>query len=161
MYPSVLKTFISKFDIINQKRPISPSNIEINISNNSLDSNKINGTISIKNNLGENDIIIFESKLSIAEDILIFKTQYQSQGQIKEETDTFTIINIPQNNYSSPKTKYLFHIISGKIIQAYRVGKKYKFENGISESLSKFNMENKEVSNMMNNVYENNSNRKR
>ena len=48
MYPSVLKTFISKFEFINQKRTISPSNIEINISSNTLDSNKINGTITIK-----------------------------------------------------------------------------------------------------------------
>ena len=161
MYPSVLKTFISKFEFINQKRTISPSNIEINISSNTLDSNKINGTISIKNNSDETDIIIFESKLSITEDILIFKTQYQSQKKIQEEIDTFTIINTFQNNYSSPKTKYLFHITNGKILQAYRVSKKYKFENGISESLSKFNMENKEVSKMITNVYETNVNRKR
>lgn len=160
MYPNILKNFISKFVFLTTKLNLS-SKIEIKISENETEKNKICGTINIQHISGEKETIIFESIYSKTEDILIFKTKYQYGGKLTEEIDTFSIIKDNQTKYSNPKTKYLFHLANGKIIQAYRVGKNYKFENGIGESLSRFNIENKEVSNMINNIYINNTNKKR
>lgn len=151
MYPNTLKSFISRFSYFKQKIDLIQQNFEINILNNEQD--KVTGTIIIKNLQQETKQINFSSKISKTNDILIFKTQYEFEGKEYEEIDIFTIINENPKNYATTKTKYLFHIVNNKIIQAYRVGKKYKFENGINESLLKFNMESKEVLELISNLY--------
>ena len=160
MYTNILESFISKLGFISQKVNPYFSNCEININNKSENQNYISGTININPKTSESEIILFESKLNKTEDMFIFITTYQSEGKLSEEVDTFTITPDIKIGYSTPKTKLLLHIVDGKLLQAYRVGKKYKFENGINESLSKLNMENKEVINMLNQP-ENKSNKKR
>lgn len=154
MYTSVLKGYISRFNFITQKNNSNIHNIEINVSNNNQ-SNQIDGTIIINQENEEKEIIFFETKISKTDDILIFKTKYQSNGKILEETDTFAITEIMQYGYSTPKIKLLLHIVEGKIIQAYRTSKKYKFENGINENLTQLNMNNQDVVNFLNNIPKN------
>ena len=151
MYPNILKSFISRFSILKEQIDLIQQNFEIKILNNEQD--KVTGAITIKNLHQETKQIEFSSKISKTDDILIFKTQYQTEGKEYEEIDIFTIINEEQKNYATTKTKFLFHIVNNKIIQAYRVGKKYKFENGINESLLKFNMESKDVLELISNLY--------
>ena len=154
MYPNILKSFISRFSFLKEQIDLIQQNFEIKILNNEQD--KVTGAITIKNLQQETKQIEFSSKISKTDDILIFKTQYQTEGKEYEETDIFTIINEEQKNYATTKTKFLFHIVNNKIIQAYRVGKKYKFENGINESLLKFNMESKDVLELISNLYSDN-----
>ena len=151
MYPNILKSFISRFSFFKEQIDLIQQNFEIKILNNEQD--KVTGAITIKNLQQETKQIEFSSKISKTDDILIFKTQYQTEGKEYEEIDIFTIINEEQKNYATTKTKFLFHIVNNKIIQAYRVGKKYKFENGINESLLKFNMESKDVLELISNLY--------
>ena len=151
MYPNILKSFISRFSFFKEQIDLIQQNFEIKILNNEQDN--VTGAITIKNLQQETKQIEFSSKISKTDDILIFKTQYQTEGKEYEEIDIFTIINEEQKNYATTKTKFLFHIVNNKIIQAYRVGKKYKFENGINESLLKFNMESKDVLELISNLY--------
>lgn len=159
MYTSILKSFISRLGFVSEKVNLHHSNFEINILNNFEEQNQIKGTISINSPSQETEIILFETKLSKSDDMLIFKTKYQSEGKLHEEVDTFAITNEVQRGYPSSKTKIIIHVVNGKVHQAYRVGKKYKFENGINENLTKFNMENKDVKNMLSNAYGNNKKR--
>lgn len=153
MNNNILKSFISRFSFFKQGIDLIQQNFEINISNNNPDN--VIGTITIKTPLLTKQIK-FNSIISKTEDILIFKTKYQIEDKEYEEIDVFTIVNEKTKNYATTKTKYLFHIVNNEIINAYRVGKKYKFENGINESLLKFNMDNKEVLELIKETYDNN-----
>lgn len=155
MYENILKSFISRLGFLTNKLDLNSQNFQINIINNQNELNEINGTITIKNTSSEPQIIFFEIKISKSDDILIFKVKYQSEGKLHEEIDTFAIVNPEQRGYFSPKTKLLIHVVDSKIVQSYVVGKKYKFENGINESLSKINMQNKDIINLLNTTYEN------
>jgi len=151
----ILKSFISRLGFVSKKINTYYSNYDINITLPSEKQNNIIGTININPTTSESEIILFESKFDKTDDMLIFKTKYQSEGKIYEDVDCFTITPEYHQRYSSSKTKFLIHISNGNLFQSYRVGKKYKFENGINESLSKLNMDNKEVINMLNQSYGN------
>ena len=155
MYENILKSFISSLGFVSEKLNLQPSKAEIKILNNYNESNQIQGIITTSSSTEESEIIFFESHFNKSDEMLIFKTKYQYAGRIYEEVDTFAIANMDQRGYYTHKTKLLIHVVDGKIVQSYSVGKKYKFENGISENLSKLNMRNKDVINMLNNSYEN------
>jgi len=105
-----------------------------------------------KNN--SNETINFKIQIKETDDILIFKSTYQTQTIEETEIDSFVIINQETKSYFTPKTKYLIHLVGDKIKQAYIVNKKYKFSNGINENYSKMNMENKEIFNNIQTRYE-------
>lgn len=150
----ILKTFISKLDFIFKRTGnIFYDGFEINILSIDNDTHKINGTLVIKNNNDESEVIPFETKLSQSEDVLAFESIYQIADKLLSEVDTFTIVNQQQKSYYTPKTKYLIHTVNGNLNQAYEVNKKYTFANGISENFRKINMNNKEIVNRINSNY--------
>ena len=147
----ILKSFISRLDFISKKIEYSNSETyEIIIEN--INNNEVSGIFVNKNNL--NDTINFKIQIKETDDILIFKSTYQTQNIEETEIDTFVIINQETKSYFTPKTKYLIHLVDDKIKQAYIVNKKYKFINGINENYSKMNMENKEIFNNIQSHYE-------
>jgi len=147
----ILKSFISRLDFISKKVEYSNSETyEIIIEN--INNNEISGIFKNKNN--SNETINFKIQIKETDDILIFKSTYQTQTIEKTEIDTFAIINQEAKSYFTPKTKYLIHLVGDRIKQAYMVNKKYKFSNGINENYSKINMENREIFNNIQAHYE-------
>jgi len=147
----ILKSFISRLDFISKKIEYSNSEIyEIIIEN--INDNEMSGIFINKNN--SNETIKFKTQIKETDDILIFKSTYQTQTIEETEIDSFVIINQETKSYFTPKTKYLIHLVGDKIKQAYIVNKKYKFSNGINENYSKMNMENKEIFNNIQTRYE-------
>lgn len=147
----ILKSFISRLDFISKKIEYSNSETyEIIIEN--INNNELSGIFVNKNN--SNDTINFKIQIKETDDILVFKSTYQTQNIEETEIDTFVIINQETKSYFTPKTKYLIHLVDDKIKQAYIVNKKYKFTNGINENYSKMNMENKEIFNNIQSHYE-------
>ena len=147
----ILKSFISRLDFISKKVEYSNSDTyEIIIEN--INNNEISGIFMVKNN--QNETINFKTQIKETDDILIFKSTYQTSTIEKTEIDTFAIINQETKSYFSPKTKYLIHLVGDRIKQAYIVNKKYKFSNGINENYSKINMENREIFNNIQAHYE-------
>ena len=123
---------------------------EINIEN-------INNNVIIGNFIQKKDLkqtIKFNIKIIESNNILIFKSTYQTIDREQTEIDTFVIINQEEKSYFTPKTKYLIHLVDDKIKQAYTVNKKYKFTNGINENYFKINIENKEIFNNIKKQYE-------
>ena len=147
----ILKSFISRLDFISNKIEYSNSETyEIIIEN--INNNEVSGIFVNKNNL--NDTINFKIQIKETDDILVFKSTYQTSTTEETEIDTFVIINQETKLYFTPKTKYLIHLVDDKIKQAYIVNKKYKFTNGINENYSKMSMENKEIFNNIQLHYE-------
>ena len=147
----ILKSFLCRLDFISKKIEYSNSTTyEIILEN--INNDEIEGIFFMKDN--PNEVIKFNTKIIESDDILIFKTNYQTKNTEELEIDTFTIINQETKSYFTPKTKYLIHLVGDKIKQAYIVNKKYKFSNGINENYSKINMNNKEISNNIKNYYE-------
>ena len=147
----ILKSFISRLDFISEKIEYLNSNTyEIIIEN--INNNEITGIFLLKNN--PNETIKFNTQMIKTDDILKFKSNYQTKDIKKSETDTFVIINQETKSYFTPKTKYLIHLVEDKIKQAYIVNKKYKFENGINENYSRINMNNQEIFNNIKHHYE-------
>ena len=147
----ILKSFISRLDFISKKIEYSNSEIyEIIIEN--INDNEMSGIFINKNN--SNETIKFKTQIKETDNILIFKSTYQTQTIEETEIDSFVIINQETKSYFTPKTKCLIHLVGDKIKQAYIVNKKYKFSNGINENYSKMNMENKEIFNNIQTRYE-------
>ena len=149
----ILKSFISNLNLVSEKiKHPYINNYEINLQNNKSESGEIRGALNLKYKSGETEIIFFEIKIIKTPDIIVFKSKYQDEGRIKETVDTYAISN-DQTLFFGNKNKILVHVVDSKIIDAYCVSKKYKFENGISDNLSKLNMNNKEVQNVLNQTY--------
>ena len=159
MSTNILKSFISQFGFVSTKtKHSSNKQAEINILNIDNEKHKINGAVIVKNGTAEIETITFETQLSESDDMLLFKTSYQSdtetiQDKAFESVDTFAIVNQEAKSFFTPRTKYLIHLVDGTIKQAYIVNKKYKFSNGISENYTKMNMDNKDIVNDINNAY--------
>lgn len=159
---NTLKVFISRLEFISKKlRTPYCHNYEINFFPNQQETHKIAGTVNIQNRKGKTEVVFFETKLSKSEDMLVFKTIYQSNGKLSEEIDTFAIATIEQKGYFNPQNNLLIHLVNNKISEAYYVGRKYQFENGISDSFTKLNMNDQDMVNLINNTYGNSINRKR
>jgi len=155
----ILKSFISRLDFISKRIEYQNNNLlEIKITNlkNNSDKYFITGLAIIKNETKEKETITFDIQLTKSQEILIIKSNYESDNKkIKdknEEIDTFIITESNNKKYYTPKIKYLIHLVDGALKQAYIVNKKYKFENGISESHSKVNMNNKDITNEINSI---------
>ena len=149
----ILKSFISNLSFVSEKiKHPYINNYEINLLNYKTENSEIMGIINFIYNAGETEILFFEIKLMKTPEILMFKSKYQHEGRIEETKDTYTISN---NNPSflGNKTKLLVHIVDSKIIDAYCVGRKYKFENGINDNLTKLNLNNKDIQNVLNQTY--------
>ena len=108
----ILKSFISRLDFISKKVEYSNSDTyEIIIEN--INNNEISGIFMVKNN--QNETINFKTQIKETDDILIFKSTYQTSTIEKTEIDTFAIINQETKSYFSPKTKYLIHLVGDRI----------------------------------------------
>lgn len=155
----ILKSFISNLSFVSEKiKHPYINNYEINLLNYKTENEEIRGTINILYKSGETEILFFEIKLMKTPEILMFKTKYQNEGRIEETKDTYAISNNQQSFFGN-KTKLLVHIVDSKIIDVYCVGKKYKFENGINDNLTKLNLNNKDVQNVLNQTYPNSKKR--
>ena len=149
----ILKSFISNLSFISEKiKHPYINNYEINLLNHKPENNDIRGVINLIYKSGETEVVFFEIKIIKTPEILMFKSKYQNEGRIEEKTDTYAISS-NQQSFLGNKTKLLVHVVDSKIIDAYCVGKKYKFENGINDNLSKLNMNNKDVQNVLNQTY--------
>ena len=173
---NILKTYISRLGFVSKRTKRSyDGGCEINITNIDSESHKIEGTVVIKINDSERDVIYFETQLVESPELLIFKSIYhtntykvkENQNSIKpsiyplrtefkisETTDTFAIVNKEMRYLFSPKTKFILHLIDGNINQIYCVSNKYNFNNGLSENFTRLNMNNKDIINDINNKYE-------
>ena len=149
----ILKSFISNLSFVSEKiKHPYINNYEINLLNYKTENNEIRGIINLIYKSGETEILFFEIKLIKTPEILMFKSKYQNEGRIEETKDTYAISS-NQQSFLGNKTKLLVHIVDSKIIDAYCVGKKYKFENGINDNLTKLNLNNKDVQNILNQTY--------
>ena len=125
----VLKTFISKINFIDKKikQPYVIS-YEIKINNYQENQDHITGFLSIKYKSGKEETIPFEIEKKETSDILIFDSKFLYGGKIEKVKDIYAISN-EQITFLGTKTKIIVHIVDNKIIEAYTIGKNYKFEN--------------------------------
>ena len=147
----ILKSFLCRLGFVSNKIEYSNSTT-YDIILEKINNNEVEGTFLIKNN--QTETIKFNTKIIESDDILIFKSKYQTTNCERTEIDTFVIVNQETKSYFTPKTKYLIHLVGDRIEQAYIVNKKYKFINGINENYSRINMDNKEIINEIRNYYE-------
>lgn len=173
---NILKTYISRLGFVSERTKFSHNGgCEINITNVGSENHKIEGTVVIKISPSESEVIYFETQLVESPDLLIFKSNYhtntykvkqnpnymgtneypiRTETKISETVDTFAIVNKEMRYFFSPKTKFILHLVDGKVNQVYCVSMKYNFNNGLSENFTRLNMNNKDIINDINNKYE-------
>lgn len=169
MDKTILEIFILKLGFVHRRNQYSFGNsIKINITN----EDKIKGTVTMDMGKGVIEKIELESCLSQLDSLLKFKSKYRiktyqdlslieaeeymdktesEMEDMLETEDTFAIIS--QKIISptiNPNNKLLVHKVDGGIYRVYSVGKKYRFEDGVSDSFTLLNMSNKLTANSVN-----------
>ena len=152
-----LESYVSKFAFVSSRTKYSYGNensCEISIKNN--DNNEINGTVGFRLGIGESELILFDSKMSQTDNSVAFTSKYhyknfrakqkphfmgvgeytsESETQLIEESDVFTILTRKKKGlFDSPK-KYLIHFVDGTPYSVYKVDNNYKLSDGISSEL--------------------------
>ena len=149
----ILKSYISNLSFVSEKIKLQCiNNSEIKLLNYKPENNIIRGTINLTYKSEETETVFFEIKIIKTPEILMFKSKYQNEGRIEFAKDTYAISNDP-HPFLGNKTKIIVHVVDSQIIEAYCVGRRHNFENGISDSLPKLNLNNKEIQNILSQTY--------
>lgn len=140
---SAIKSFVTRFKFISEM--INYQDYELNILNIGDDGEHISFEFRINNGNDDFVSIPFETSLVCFDNLLVFNTIYQKNNKIFNERNVFALVDEKQSQYYNSKTKLLIHFVDNDIRQAYRVGRKYNFNNGLSESFGKMNMNSREI----------------
>lgn len=140
----VLKSYLMELKFVEQLK--NNNNCELDILNYTDDLSHISGVFRFDNGRE----IPFETDIIKDDNFWAFKTIYQMNGRIFNEKDIFAVVKEKVSQYFNSKSNLLIHLVDNDIVKAYRVGKKYTLDRGISGSYGMMNMSNREVINQLN-----------